>query len=57
MFASIKVASNAGGNKDILLDLPYVDNDAAASPQMHVLFVDNAAANGATIDVYAIQAR
>lgn len=57
MFASISLATNANGNKDILLDLPYIDNDSSTPCQVHLLFVDNGGSNSATCDVYALQAR
>lgn len=49
VFASMQVVANANGNKSTLVPISYVDNDVAG--QVHVKFVDNAAANGATITI------
>lgn len=55
MFASLTLADHANGNKEILATIPYKDNDAAG--QVHVKYVDNTAANDATIAFYGVQAR
>jgi hypothetical protein len=54
MYASIVLADQINGNKDLILDIPYVDYDN--NQQVHLLFVDNAASNGATISVYGTKA-
>jgi len=55
MFSSIKIGKNLSGNQDILLDIPYIDNDSNNS--VHCLFADNVASNGAVIDIYGEEAR
>ena len=51
----INLAVSASGDQVILLDLPYIDNDASSS--VHLQFIDNSGAEPATVDIYGVEAR
>jgi len=59
MFDNIKLVSSANGNRDLLLDLPYIDNNSSTS--IHFKFIDMSDAgspdNYGVISVYAVEAR
>lgn len=54
MFGTVAVAKALSGDNIILLDLPYID--AESDSEVHIKFVDNGGSNGATVDVYGVEA-
>ena len=54
MYASEVVADHKSGDQTIMTKIPYIDNDN--NKAVHVKFVDNVGANGATFSIYGIEA-
>lgn len=55
VYANYQIIDSWSGNKNIQIYLPYIDNDVAT--QIHIKFVDNTAANTATVTIMGVQAR